>query len=248
VIPRLSEAGLRVVTWDLRGHGRSEGRRGDIREYDVLVEDMLEIWSLANAGPRPVFLYGHSLGGQITLNFAVKHQPKAAGLVITSPWLRLAFVPPRWKTSLARVATRIWPSFTQNTDVVPARLSRDAEFLLSMPDPELMHHRMSARMFEALIAGAQQAFREGMQLPYPILLLHGSKDPVTSAAATKHFYEALRSEDKSLVLVPDALHETHNDICREWVIRQITGWLEARMGAATKEITGGGPGGPGGIQ
>jgi len=103
-------------------------------------------------------------------------------------------------------------------------------------------------MFEALIAGAQQAFREGMQLPYPILLLHGSKDPVTSAAATKHFYEALRSEDKSLVLVPDALHETHNDICREWVIRQITGWLEARMGAATKEITGGGPGGPGGIQ
>jgi alpha-beta hydrolase superfamily lysophospholipase len=232
VIRRLNEAGLLVVSWDLRGHGRSEGRRGDIREYDVLVEDLLEIWSLARPGPGgPIFLYGHSLGGQITLNFAVRHRPDAAGLVITSPWLRLAFVPPRWKTSLAWVAARLWPSFTQDTDMVPGRLSRDLDFLLAMPDPHLAHHRMSARMFLALIAGAQDAFRDGVRLRYPILLIHGSRDPVTSAGATQHFYDLLESGDKSLVIVPEALHETHNDLCRDSVLNEITGWLDARLPA-----------------
>jgi len=236
VIQRLNVAGLRVVIWDLRGHGRSEGRRGDIPRYEVLVDDLREIWSLARPGPAPIFLYGHSLGGQITLNFAVRHHPDAAGLIITSPWLRLAFVPSRWKTSLAWVAAHLWPSFTQETEVLPSRLSRDADFLQAMPDPHLVHHRMSARMYRALLTGAQHAFVEGSQLPYPILLIHGSRDPVTSAAATQHFYDSLESRDKSLALIPDALHETHNDLCRDSVLRQITDWLEARLPAVSQPL------------
>ena len=229
VAQRLNAAGLRVLMWDLRGHGHSEGARGDVLHYGLLVDDLLELWSLASSGPGPVFLYGHSLGGQITLNFAIQHRPEAAGLIITSPWLRLAFVPPRWKLSLARIAARLWPSFTQDTDVGPARLSRDLDFLMAMPDLHLIHHRMSARMFEALTAGAESAAREGVELTYPILLLHGDHDPVTSVAATREFFGLLRSQDKSLVIVPEALHETHNDLCRESVLSQITGWLEARL-------------------
>ncbi len=230
VVRHLNEAGLRVMTWDLRGHGRSEGRRGDIRGYDLLVDDLLEVWRLAAAEGGAVFLYGHSMGGQITLNFAVRHQPAAAGLIITSPWLQLAFAPPRWKVSLARIAARVWPSFTQNTDVVPSRLSRDLDFLMGMPDPHLVHHRMSARMYQALTAGALRAGREAVELRYPMLLIHGGDDPVTSVLATEEFFRALRSEDKSLVIVPQGLHETHNDVCREEVLRQITAWLEARVG------------------
>jgi len=231
VIRRLAGAGLRVLTWDLRGHGRSEGRRGDIRCYDLLVDDLLAIWTLARAGPAPHFLYGHSLGGQITLNFALREQPAAAGLVITSPWLRLAFDPPWWKLALARAALLLWPAFTQDTELVPTRLSRDLEFLNAMPDPGLVHHRMSARMYQALITGARRAFHDAAQLPYPILLIHGSRDPVTSVTATEQIYGALRSRDKSLVIIPEALHETHNDLCRDAVLSQITAWLDARLPA-----------------
>jgi len=236
VIGRLNAGGLSVVAWDLRGHGRSEGRRGDIAEYDVLLEDLREVWNLAREGgngapkaPGPVFLYGHSLGGQITLNFAARHRPEAAGLIITSPWLRLAFVPPRWKLALAWLAARLWPAFTQDTGMPPERLSRDPAFLMAMRDPGLAHHRMSARMFEALTAGAASAARDGTTLPYPMLLVHGSEDPVTSVDATREFFNALRSGDKSLVVVPDALHETHNDLCRDAVLSQIVGWVEARL-------------------
>jgi alpha-beta hydrolase superfamily lysophospholipase len=229
VVERLNAAGLRVLTWDLRGHGRSEGRRGDIRDYTLLTDDLLEVCSLAASGPGPLFLYGHSLGGQITLNFAVRHKPDAAGLIITSPWLRLAFAPPRWKVSLARIAAHVWPGFTQNTDVIPTRLSRDLDFLMGMPDPHLVHHRMSARMYQALTTGAISAGRDAVGLPYPILLIHGAHDPVTSVAATRQFFDALSSLDKSLVIVPEALHETHNDLCRDEVLSQIAAWIEARL-------------------
>jgi len=232
VVQRLNAAGVRVLTWDLRGHGRSEGRRGDIRRYDLLIDDLLEVWSLARSGPGPIFLYGHSLGGQITLNFAVRHRPETAGLVITSPWLRLAFAPSRWKLSLAWMAAHLRPSFTQETDVAPGRLSRDLDFLMAMPDLDLIHHRMSARMFRALTAGARRASRDAAQLTYPILLVHGSRDPVTSVSATEQLFGSLRSADKSLVIVPEALHETHNDLCRESVLSQITAWLDARLPSA----------------
>jgi acylglycerol lipase len=229
VVPVLTGLGLRVVCWDLRGHGRSEGARGDLPSYQALVEDLGEIWDLTKQGAPPWYLYGHSLGGQITLNFALQRNPEAAGMVITSPWLRLEYVPPWWKVLLARVMVRVWPAFAQDTDMRLERLSRDMVFLNGMPNPELVHQRMSARMYLALMQGAAEALEDGPRLRYPMLLIHGSKDPVTSAAASEKFYGTLASEDKSLVIVPDALHETHNDLCRDTVLRQIADWLAARL-------------------
>ena len=229
VVERLNAAGFRVLTWDLRGHGRSQGRRGDIRNYDVLLEDLLAVWSIARSEPGPVFLYGHSLGGQITLNFAVRHRPETAGLIVTSPWLRLAFTPPRWKLILASITARVWPSFSQDTEVVANRLSRDLEFLQAMPDLDLIHHRMSARMFRALTTGASRASLDAAQIHCPILILQGSNDPITSVEATREFFQSLQARDKSLVIVPDALHEPHNDLCRDAVLDQITAWAVARL-------------------
>jgi len=234
VIRRLNEEGMRVVGWDLRGHGRSEGRRGDVPGYGVILGDMQEVWSLARAEAGrtgPLFLYGHSLGGQITLNFAARHRPDASGLIITSPWLRLAFAPPRWKLWIACLAAHTWPSLTQETSVGLSRLSRDLDFLNAMPNLELVHHQISARMYWEVTAGAARALREGVALPYPLLLIHGSADPVTSVVATEQFYVASQSGDKALIIVPGALHETHNDLCRETVLREITGWLDARLPA-----------------
>ncbi len=50
----------------------------------------------------PVYLYGHSLGGGIVLNYILRHNPKIKGAIVTSPWLRLAFEPPRSKVDWHR--------------------------------------------------------------------------------------------------------------------------------------------------
>src|SRR5438067_2431459 len=87
VAEHLVRRGYRVCALDLRGHGRSTGRRGDITRYEVLLDDLALAWErLLPADGAPSFLYGHSLGGQIALNFAVEKKPAVAGAVITSPW------------------------------------------------------------------------------------------------------------------------------------------------------------------
>jgi len=70
---------------------------------------LLEVSSLVSSGPRPLFLYATASAGRSRSTSPSGTNPDTAGLIITSPWFRLAFAPPRWKVSLARIAAHVWP-------------------------------------------------------------------------------------------------------------------------------------------
>ncbi len=225
----LARRGYRLCAFDLRGHGRSGGVRGQLERYDHLLEDSEQAWSYFHEDGLPAFLYGHSLGGQIALHFARRNQSAMQGAVIASPWLRLSLKPKPWKLLLARAALTLHPDFTQDTGMRIERLSRDLDFLSSMQDLDLVHHRMSARMFFALKEAAEAMFH-GRQESWkiPLLILHGTADPVTSAEASEEFFRRLPVMDKTLKLYPGTLHETHNDVNRSEVLQDIADWLDAR--------------------
>ena len=93
VAAALNDAGYAVLACDKRGHGRSGGKRGHTPSYEALMTDIDLL--LAQAEQRfpgkPRFLYGHSLGGNEVLNYALRRKPDLAGVVATSPGLRTAF-------------------------------------------------------------------------------------------------------------------------------------------------------------
>lgn len=225
----LANKGYRLCTYDLRGHGRSKGRRGHIHHYGELLDDLdrvLAHYRGLNGGP--LFLYGHSLGGQITLSYLLQRKPDVAGAIITSPWLELSFQPPRWKVMLAEILVNLWPTFTQTGPNNPSLLSRDLDFLAAMPLEELTHHKVSARMFGEITLAARTVLESSAGFDYPLLLVHGAKDPLTSAAATTRFFDVAASSDKTLKIYPEMLHETHNEIGRETVLAEIVQWLDQR--------------------
>jgi acylglycerol lipase len=224
----LSERGYEFCAYDLRGHGRSGGRRGHIDRYDELLDDLEAVLNHVRITSVPVFLYGHSLGGQIVLNFLLKRQPDVSGAIVASPWLRLAFKPHLLKLFLAKALLKIWPTFTQITSKDLTRLSRDQEFILSMKDLDLVHRKMSARMFYELTLAASEAFEGAGRIKTPLLLIHGGDDIVTSCAATKEFYDQIESPDKTLRIYPGMLHETHNELERESVLNDVAAWIEQR--------------------
>ncbi len=221
--------GWQVVAWDLRGHGRSSGARGDMPDYRSFVEDLAAVCAHYHDPARPFFLYAHSLGGQITLRFLQTTPLLCHGAIIASPWLRLAFDPPRWKIALARVALRCWPSLIQSTGNRWERLSRDFAHLTSFPDLDLVHHGISARMYFTVRAAGEQALADAPALRAPLLLLHGDADPVTSHHATCEFFERVGSADKTLRIFPASRHEVHNDLDRAQVIREMADWIAARL-------------------
>ncbi len=221
----LAARGVRVHSYDLRGHGRSSGRRADAVRYEVFLEDLRMLHERVRASGLPVFLFGHSLGGQITARFLECDRPPVAGAVIASPWLRLAFDPPRWKLALARLA----PGWRQSTGVQPENLSRDPAHVDSLPETELVNHSISARMFFAVRAGGEAALAAAGDIRLPLLLLHGDADRVTSWKATRDFHARAGSADKTLKIYAGAVHEMHNDLVREEVLRDIGQWIEARV-------------------
>jgi alpha-beta hydrolase superfamily lysophospholipase len=126
------------------------------------------------------------------------------------------------------MAARICPWFTQTTSSIADSLSRDFAHVATLPNPELVHHRVSARLFLAVQREGRRVLERAGEFNYPVLLVHGSGDEVTSCAATQDFYERAGSTDKRFVLYPDVMHETHNDLGRERVLEEAACWIAAR--------------------
>jgi len=86
----LQEAGYNVAVAELRGHeetgGRLPGRDYDFGYHDLLTED----WPQAVAAVKarfpgaPLYLYGHSLGGQISAIYAAHNPQQLDGLILTA--------------------------------------------------------------------------------------------------------------------------------------------------------------------
>lgn len=228
VMSHLASRGISCAAYDLRGHGRSEGKRGGLRRYRDFLEDLDAVFHRFDQPDTPTFLYGHSLGGQITANYLASFSPSAAGAILASPWLKLAFRPPWWRLALAVAAARILPGITQTSPRIELNLSRDTAWLESLKHPTLTHRRISAGMFFALQRGAAAARHASGNIRLPLLLMHGEADKVTSAASSRAFFDALPSADKQFKPWPEMRHETHNEIGREDVIATVANWILQR--------------------
>lgn len=137
---------------------------------------------------------------------------------------------------LARMAMHIFPSFIQARDIRSERLSRDAAHLASFPDPDLVHQCISARMYFWATTGGERIFAEAASVRTPLLLLHGDDDPVTSHHATCDFFQRVGSTDKTLRIFPGARHETHNELDRAQLLKEVGDWIEARLAFSEKGV------------
>src|SRR5271166_5677864 len=90
---------------DFRGHGRSSGRRGVVRRYEDLVEDLRAAvaWALTRRPYVPIFLLGHSNGGQVVLRLALEGAKKIAGVIASNPLIRIAMPVPPAKLKIGRI-------------------------------------------------------------------------------------------------------------------------------------------------
>ncbi|MWC30313.1 alpha/beta hydrolase [Paenibacillus sp. MMS18-CY102] len=230
MIRPLHEAGFAVFSYDQRGHGRSEGRRGHARYIEHLTRDAeAVIQEAARKYPEvPLFLYGHSMGGNVAVNCALRHQPKLQGLILSSPWLRLAFQPPQWKVRLSRMIGSIWPTFTQSAGLQPGELYRAGNPLAASNKDEWSHGQISAAMFNAMTDGGEWAIKHGGELSVPTLILHGTADRITSASASRQLAETMAPKLSTYVSLEGGYHELHHDPEGPETLRTVTNWLRDR--------------------
>ena len=228
---RFADMNLTVVRYDMRGHGRSRGQRGHASSYELYLNDLGNAIELAreHRPTLPTFIFGHSMGGGVVLNYAMRRGHGLSGVISSGPWLRLAFSPPPWKVWLAHKMARLLPSLSMPTSLDINKLSHDPEVAKSVEADRLTNSVISAAAFVAIVAAGEYALAHAATLKTPLLLMHGTDDAVTDHRASEMFFAAAGSADKSFKPWPGMYHETLNEIDSAPVYQSIVDWLEKRL-------------------
>ncbi len=228
VAEAFTKAGYHFAAFDLRGHGLSAGKRGHTPDFSTLLDDIelfLEESKKKFGDSYPHFLYGHSLGGSLVINYILKRKADLAGVISTSPGLKTAFEPPKLKIMVGKVMSKIWPTMIMPNGLEKAALSRDDAVVKAYEDDVYVHDRLSAKLGVELLENGQYAFDHAQDFSFPMLLMHGTEDRITSPEASRKFAEKAGSQVE-LVLWEGYYHETHNDFGKEKVIEKMISWVD----------------------
>ncbi|NLG96392.1 MAG: alpha/beta hydrolase [Chloroflexi bacterium] len=227
-----------VYGFDMRGYGRSPGRRGHINSWAEYREDTGAFLNLIRQqNPNiPVFLMGYSLGAGILLEFVLRQpadQIKSIlrGIILSGTPLQPAGVATPFQIVLARVLSRAWPTFTIQMTSDIHGVSRDPGVIEALQNDPLHHNFVTARWgTEAMVAMDWVCARAGA-LHLPVLFIHGGSDPLNLVTGVQRYFEAVASSDKTLKIYPESRHETHNDLDYGQVVADIEHWMAARIDA-----------------
>jgi len=218
---RLLSSNFNLLRFDLRGHGRSEGKRGDIRTFDDYLDDIEK----ATDGIKKFHLIGHSLGGLIVIYYAMKRPERLRSLVASAPLLGLKINPPKFKLLLGRVLYRIAPGVSMSNEIDPNKLSHDKSVVEAYINDPLVHRKITVRWFFETMKAMDFVNRHPERIRTPALFLHGSSDELTDPKATESFYKKVNAE-KKLCIYEGFYHEPFNELNNEQVFEEVIGWLK----------------------
>ncbi len=228
VVNCLVPAGYAVYGFDLRGHGRSPGQRGYIGDWSEYREDTRAFVNiLGDKEPgSPLFLLGHSLGGLIALDYALRSPEGLRGIVASSPLLSQPGISPIL-VALSRGLSRVLPRFSLSTGLDASSLSRNPQVVDSYRQDPLVHSLGTPRLGTEITATQQWTLAHADEFKLPLLMILGSADRLAPPQAGREFFQRVTFADKEMCEYKGAYHECHNDIIYEQTVADLKHWLDA---------------------
>lgn len=231
VAERLVADGIAVRAADHRGHGLSEGKRTSIVRFGDYVDDLTTVIAQARARwpSLRIVLLGHSMGGLVALDLAVRPGGPVDGLVLSAPAACPREVS-RFTLAVGRALSRVAP----NTGVLRLplnRISRDPAVVDAYNnDPLVFRTPIRARLGAEMLDAMDRVDAGLPSLRTPLLVMQGTADGLVDPGCGPHVYDRAGSEDKTLKMYDGLWHEIFNEPERDHVLDDLTGWLRSHLG------------------
>ncbi len=229
VAEAFARRGFALLGFDQQGHGKTHGKRGVIAANNSLLRDIEAMVILAKqlAPEKPVYLYGHSLGGVEVLYYGLNGREKVDGIMATSPG-----IDPNIMSKMQRVLVRllkpILPRLTIDNGLDANALSRDDEVVARYQRDALVHPKISLELAAFMLDGGDDVRSRADEWQVPLYLAHGSADTICPVEGSRAFASMLA--EKVVYQEWEGLfHETHNELEQEQVLATMLDWLDGQL-------------------
>ena len=213
VVNHFVPKGYAVYAPDHRGHGRSDGERVHVDDFNEYIKDLKTFFNIVRKeNPKDkIFLIGHSMGSVITLLYTIAYQHELAGMVTSGGGLAKPGDPPM-------------PPRKPGEALPTAMLSRDPAVIAAYENDPLVYRGPIPTGF-AMGGMLGKLYPMVPQIKLPALIMAGNGGP--DGARSRTLYEQIGSKDKTLKLYEGLLHEIFNEPEHPQVLADLEAWLKA---------------------
>ena len=223
--------GYAVYSFDLRGHGKSDGKRSYIERFSYYIDDLQTFFNLVRTeNPNAkIFLVGHSMGSTISVDYALEHQSELQGLIISGTTLKLGSSISKTAILMAKILSVLMPKMGVSA-LDPGGISRDPVVVAAyVNDPLNYTGKLSAR-FGVELLKTMEMLQSGLsEINLPILIMQGSQDRISDPASSKLLFDGVSSKDKTMKIYEGFYHEIFNDPERQQVFSDMEAWIKTRV-------------------
>ena len=219
--------GYSFYMYDLRGHGKTAAGndRGYVSNFSDFVDDTHDFANriIHDGGTAKTVIYGHSMGGLIVLDYLSRYGSDVCCAITSGPATRMeanAFT-----KFLLGMMNALSPRSRIKLPIKPENLTHVKEIYEAYASDPLVLKNPTVKLVYELYSGSRSIWNRMQNITTPILMLHGSEDKVVPVSATLEAFERITSGDKQKKIYPGMYHEIHNEVNRNEVLEDISGWI-----------------------
>lgn len=223
--------GYAIYGFDQRGHGRSQGLRGSVEDFSDFVNDLDIFVHIVRNKHRKnkIFILAHSVGGTISTAYAISHQDKFDGLILSGATLKPGASVPSGLIAVAPILSLLIPKVGLYTIDASAISSDKSVVAAYINDPLVYRGKIRTRLGMEIIKTMQALPSKMSRIRLPLLILYGTADRLSEPKGSQMIYERTGSKDKTLKSYEGLYHEIFNEPKREQVFQDVKTWLEAHL-------------------